>query len=622
MSLDQYQPISITEFKGTYQRGMDDECPPDHSLVCRNTRFSKKGEVLTRDGVSLSFTVSHPVKRMFVATFDNNTNILLVCDGLGNIYRADTNALLLTVSNMVDFAACNIFNKCLISPILSAPTASNPVYIWSASTSSPIPIRAAAGAGPSIGFTAAEGGTGVCDIGVHQFAVSFITDSGYTTQPGPIISGVFTAVTVTSTGGKNIVLSGIPTGPSNTVARVILGTQADQALFYYIPNAVLNNNTATTITVNFYDTDLAVSADALFNLLPVIPGGTYGLAGGIINYHGRCFFFGGEFDLVRVTNPGDCESVDTVSGFIQLPSQFDGNIVRGGCTLQDVIYFTKAVGVIAVYDNGGVPSSWSIIYVDAGVGSSNNGMSTITMSQTPLSQTQAILMSDFGGIYLFSGVIQQPPLTWKINNIWGTFIDISKTVSIAVDPYAKQIYVLSTNPTNRLLVGDYNDGLDAMSIKWSEDTYPFTPSAIGMVYINDLTDQQYRFRIGGSVSNVYKINPGILVDQPGSVPINSIWSSYLSYYSIGAVNIFRFVRMRVTGSGTLLTKITSEDATNSLNLVNKTLSAAPGRDITIETNFMDEKASVSINTNSGTDNFRLQRMDIFGAMRFPMRPAV
>jgi hypothetical protein len=617
LSLEEYEKISITQFMGLYARGLADDCPPDHSPACQNVRFNRKGEVQTRDGSAISFNIGTPVKRMFAATFDHGIIIMLTCDGAGNIYRQDTGAVLLNVPNMVDFAAINVFSFCLISPILDGGLSS--VYIWNPDT---VPIRKAAGLPPGSSFSAAESATiGNCDIGVHQFAVSFITNSGYTTQPGPLITGSFVSVTATSTGGFSIDLTGIPLGPAGTVARQIFATQADQDLFFFVPfNGLINDNTTTSLTVNFFDTDLAVSADALFDLLPVIPGGTFGLAGGMSFYHGRVFYFGGEFCLIRATNAGDCESIDNVSGFIQIPDQFDGNIVRGTCTLQDIIYFTKAVGIFSVTDNGDVPSSWQIISVDAGVGSASQGMGTITLSQSALSQNQIILMADFGGLYSFTGSVQQPPLTWKINDLWNTLVlttNITTTLNVAIDPYNKIIYICSAGIA--LIAGDYNDGLDSQNIKWTQYAFPFTPDSIGMLFIQDLSDMEYRLRIG-SGNNIYKLNPGAVQDS--GVAINSFYATYFLSPSLGALNIFRFIRFRATFPGTLNLLLSAQDNAFTLAPVAFTGGSIPGRDNTRETNFMDEKCSVQVGCNEGSDTFLLQRLDVFSKPRFNMRPSV
>jgi hypothetical protein len=647
MSLEGYEKILITKFNGLYSRGLNDDCPPDHSPICSNMKFNRNGEISTRDGIISSLATGHANKRMFVANFTHADTlaIVLTCDGAGNIYRSDTGGILLTVTNMIDFFAINAFSFCLISPILSTPATLNPVYIWKGTFggSDTVPIRVAAGVGPGTGMTATENAiVGNCDIGVHQIAVSFITNTGYTTQPGPLGSPTpplpenptFASVSVTSTGSKTIQISSIPLGPSGTVARQILLTQSDQDLFFFgggqiwngsilIPwDGVIHDNTTTTIIISFFDTDLAVSADSLFDLLPSIPAGNFPPAG-MTFYHGRTFYWGGEFNLIRVTNPGSTESIDNIAGFIQIPDQFDGNDVANSCTLQDILYFFKPVGIFSVTDNGGDPDTWSIITIDAGVGCINtSGLATINLATAALTQNQVALVTDYGGVYLFTGAVIQPPLTWKINDIWNAqFVATNLAgVQLAVDPYAKVIYISLTG--NILLIADYNDGLDPKSIKWSQWTIPFTIQSIGMMFFQDTSPElAYRFRIG-TTNAIYKLFPGALTD--GGTPIASSWHSFLAYppNGLGALNIFRFLRARALFSDNLTISVRGEDAVSFTSLVGFTIPQVIGRDLTREFNFMNEKCEVIISSSASHGGFTLQRLDIFCTTRFNMRPSV
>lgn len=643
MSLEEYQRITVDKFLGLYARGLKDDATPDHSTVTQNMKFNRRGETMTRDGTVFSLGTAAPIKRMFTATFGHNENIVLTADGLGNIYRSDTGGVLLNVPGMVDFAAINVFSFCLISPILSTPSGNNPVYIWQASLSGPdpVPIRPAAGLPPSsAGFSAAESThAGNCDIGIHKFAVSFVTNTGYTTQPGPVIAGTFTPATETSTGGFCIDLSGIPIGPAGTTERQILATQSDQNLYFFaggqilsggilIPwDGVIHDNTTTAITISFFDTDLAVSADSLFDLLPVIPGGTFSLIGGMTFYHGRVLFWGGEFNLIRVTNPGSSESIDNVNGFVQLPDQFDGNDVTTSCTLQDNLYFFKNVGIFSVTDNGGNPDTWVIITVDAGAGCTvSHSLGTINLDTPSLPQNQVALVTDFGGIYLFSGVIQQPPLTWKINDLW---LMIEQTThldgaTLAIDPYFKLIFIAITGSVNfpgipYLLVADYNDGLDAQNIKWSVYTFPYSVSAIGMMFFQDGTELAYRFRLATG-NNINKLLPGAFTDL--GAPIVSVWRSYYMAPNLGALNIFRFIRARLPFFDPVSITLFSQDDAFTKSPPGFPLPYTAGRDMTREFNFMDEKMAVQLCCNATHGGFTLQRLDTFAKARFNMRPQV
>jgi hypothetical protein len=608
-------------------------------------KFNRRGEAMTRDGSTLSLTTGHANKRQFVANFGHSDlGIMLTCDGAGNIYRSDTGGILLTVANMVDFAAINVFSWCLISPILSTPSGSNPVYIWSGLQVmgvDAVPIRVAAGAGPGTGMTGSEPGTaGDCDIGVHQFAVSFITNTGYTTQPGPMTAppdeSTFVSVKVTSTGSKAITLASIPLGPSGTVARQILVTQADQDLFFYaggrlwtgsayIPwDGVIHDNTTTTITISFFDTDLAVSGDSLFDLLPVIPGGTFSLIGGMTTYHGRVFYWGGEFNLIRVTVPGSAETIDNVAGFIQLPDQFDGNDVTCSCTLQDSLYFFKATGVFVVVDSGSDPNTWIVVLLDAGAGCV--GTTSLGIPETP--QNQTALLTDFGGLYLFTGSVQQPPLTWKIDDLWKTLWGTTNLAGtmVTVDPYNKLIYVAQTGNAlgvpgyPAILVGDYNDGLDSDNIKWSLWSFPYTINSILMAFFQDgVGDLNFRLRIGSNTA-IYKTAPGLLSDSGSAIVC--VWRSFYSSTGLGSLNIFRYIRARLPFFDNLKITLFAQDDAFIQQPPGFTVPYAPGRDLVREFNFMDEKCAVQICCNALNGGFTLQRLDIFGKIRFNMRPQV
>ena len=622
MSLEEYDRIDINSFMGLYKRGSADTCPPNHSPICQNMRFNRKGETETRYGTVSSLSTGHNTNRIFTATFSHSTNIILTSDGAGNIYRSDTGGVLLNVANMIDFAAINVFGFCLISPISGVSGGGNSVYIWQARAGGGgdvIPIRKAAGHAPSGSFTAADTGTGHVDIGVHLLAVSFIMDTGFTTQPGPKIAGVFTPVSVTSTGGKLIHVSGIPTGPIGTVARQIFVTQANQTEYFYVASGLINDNTTTTVDLNFYDSDLIVSADSLFDLLEEIPAGNFGEAGGMTFYHGRVFYWGGEFSLIRVTNAGSCESVDNVFGFIQLPDQFDQNLVFAGATLQDSLYFGKSFGIFSAIDNGGPPSSWQIINIDAGVGTVGN-FGTINVAQPSLAQNQALLIGDFGGLYVFRGSTDPTPLTWKINDVWQSILvgNAFLGLTVAIDPYSKVIYVYFKTQTT-ILAGDYNDGLDSQNIKWSIYSFPFSVSAIGMAYFTDSVDTSYLFRIAGG-SSLYRLDPTATADS--GTDISSIISTYFMAFTYGALNIFRFMRFRGSSnpitSSTLSLEVFGEDNVVTSTPPSIALVQTPGRDYTREFNFENEKASIRFSAKS----FYLQRLEVFGKPRFNMRPSV
>jgi hypothetical protein len=97
-------------------------------------------------------------------------------------------------------------------------------------------------------YTAMSGGLGASGAGsaaaagniiagVHQACVIFQTRQGYLTQPGP-------ATSWTASGSKRAVVTNIPVGPSNVVARIICFTGAGGASFF-IPAAAARFSAGT-----------------------------------------------------------------------------------------------------------------------------------------------------------------------------------------------------------------------------------------------------------------------------------------------------------------------------------------------------------------------------------------
>jgi hypothetical protein len=155
------------------------------------------------------------------------------------------------------------------------------------------------------GFAASGGGTaaaaGSIVTGVHQVCVIFKTRQGYLTKPSP-------ATSWTASGGKRAVVTNIPTGPSNVVARILCFTGAGGASFFYVGtgstlfsgNMILNDNTTTSAVVDFSDAILlaGTNVDNLFRLIEL------GECAGVIDYAERLFWWGERNKLDNFVNLG------------------------------------------------------------------------------------------------------------------------------------------------------------------------------------------------------------------------------------------------------------------------------------------------------------------------------
>ena len=151
-------------------------------------------------------------------------------------------------------------------------------------------------------------GQGQVATGVRKVCYSFLTRSGYITQPSPIAT-----FNVTS-GSGSITVTGLSTGPSNVVARIVSFTGANGGNFFYIPQnvdlliggvlqhntaTIVNDNSTTTATFSFTDavllsaTAIDIPGNNLFNTIEL------GSSRGLLTYSSRMVAWG---EQAKVTN--------------------------------------------------------------------------------------------------------------------------------------------------------------------------------------------------------------------------------------------------------------------------------------------------------------------------------
>lgn len=123
--------------------------------------------------------------------------------------------------------------------------------------------------GPNLNLVA-SGGTatvvGNISGGLHGLSVAFITRQGYITIPAP-------PVYFYAPGNQLATVSNIPIGPSNIVGRLLIFTPyiappaTAGAWYAVLPNMQINDNTTTSLVIDFTDTALIAgfSADYLFS---------------------------------------------------------------------------------------------------------------------------------------------------------------------------------------------------------------------------------------------------------------------------------------------------------------------------------------------------------------------
>jgi len=617
MFLDSYEHITINDFRGQYDRVAADDCPLDHAQICQNF-ISNRKQFQVRDGTKLSLNTGHNVVRQFLTT----ANTVLTCDGVGNIYSttvsggAPVTTLFLTVTNMIDFVAINLYGHVFILPICTAAAAGTVLYVWDTIN----PPRPALGNPPGSGPTVAQAAGGNIVVGTHKFAVVFVTTTGFSTAPGPSTSFTFTA------GNGTANLTVIPTGPTGTTQRLILATKANLNTFYFVPSAaggVINDNVTTTATLNFFDTDLAIDASPQFNFRGSITAAITGYGGaGLAVYKGRLIILDGTVaNQVPVSQSGLPENFDTVVGFIQTDYQVDQFI--SAFEYFGTLYISGNVGIHATGDNGGDPSTWSVNLIESGNGFPHYSLISVLENKYRGPISSLMFGTTREGVYVWNGALVRPALTWKIQGTWNQFTHGSEHAPMScVDITTDTLYIMipsngSTTP-NLLIAGNFSNGLDFQNIEWSVFVLPYTPQCIMICSINDNDDFDYWLRIGKS-SGVDKLTSKVINDS-GTV-ITAKWQTTnlpQDGSGDGSLRIFRFMRVRSSGSGALSLTAQDEDNGNVTTIPAITLAAAPSQDYGKHLNYTNEKVSFTLTNTSG--NCILKRLDFWHKRRWQSRP--
>lgn len=533
--LRDHEPFVIEDFGGLWARGDAESAPSDHFTQADNIQYFNSG-FETRDPVDAYGEVSlGPVHRMYDYVMQSGQSLLALFDG-GQIYHIiPGNAALsiatvlhgpiLTIAAMEDFGFVAIAGRAYITPFKSYTNSKGVkyelgiqnefLYVYKGDGT---PARKAAGPAPTGGaLGAANGVSGLTDTGMHLFAVVYETDTGYLTALGP---QVFAQLDLTGVNKVNI--SNIPVSPNSYVKkRHIVATKwipeynGDQKgyQFFFVPNGNIDNNTATTKTIDFFDSDLISDASHLIDNFAEIPAGV-----SLNTYHSRLVLVGeygttetltglpeGITDnrsLARLSTPGEPESISKIDGLIIAP--LDGNALTNVQEFRDVLYLFKKTRTFAYSDNSDEPSTWQEEVLDQGVGAPVHGIGTVLDSGGV--NIDFLLIADCSGLMLFNGTYARPELSWKIEDFWESLEEQEsfRLLQIVNDSLSKKIWItLSLTLRKIVLHADYGNGLDAKNIRWAKWIFDDEIHTICLMESNKLV-----IGVGGIiVPGIYCINP-------------------------------------------------------------------------------------------------------------------
>jgi hypothetical protein len=618
------EKVSVSDFGGLYMRGDDDTIPPGHFRVCTNFTFDR-GELRTRGGAAQTYQFNFRARKAFLGTTER-TSFFLILDDAGNIHR-DDGSIIMTFdypTASFDFSAINLYNRVYLSPSVNGFD-DNHEFIWVYSGTGT--ARLAGGLKPTSGVTAVDSATaGDVSKGVHKIAVCYETDTGFRTPPSVLAS--FTAA-----GDLSVDVSSIPLGPAGTVARYLLCTKAGEEELFFVPDTgYIEDNTTTSITVNFADTDLVSSADYLNDIYERIPAGSQ-----LINYAGRLAVVGSDH-LVRLSYIQDPETFSKVDGFLAIPSEgYKLNPPVAAWVLRDTLYISKFPGVYSTQDNGSdAVSDWPVSVVDESVGCYPNGIGSYTAGFSGRNTSDYEIILTQQGIMLFDGVFRRPALTYKIEELWRKIVEaeISNVagtnyyfwrMTVTHDVVHKKLYVncntSEVDPITNLqwfcLHADYSKGLDSQNICWSMWAWGFDAGGLAASVITMALhpiDNKYALRIMGFYdTKMWTLDDDLY--QDGDVFNTAVLESGFIDTDPGTVHFFLGIQVRGKGSSTVALQLTDGSAVNTP--VALTISSTYTRDYLRLCNFTAEKARYRL---SGGCPYTINRLDFYCKSMFPQRP--
>jgi len=646
MSRD-HEPVTIDQFKGLWARNpIIESCPKDHFVDCYNIGYVRGGGFRPRPGFNQWVNFGAPIARLVFYQTRNEVDalgsisyarlvVMMQSGSVFDYFRFPGAAALEVLAAGTIMSAASIFNRLFLSyrnPATGvALNHSVMVYNGIHPTSGGI-YRAIAGAPIAPGYGGAiVGGPYVGNNATIIFGIAHEMDTGYIIPPSTY------HVRTAGAGQPDPNFWGNPqynltfgVGPAGTVARHIIaskaitgnysGTPTDYPLYrvHRIPdNVTVNHNFSTSgIPPNYaWDNYLNVTADDLINQLNPVLGGI-----NMIEYNGRLVILGPYDDknLIRVSKSGEPESFSATSGF-KITDMADPTGVKNAVVYNKNLYLFKTRRTLVTRDNGDEVSTWEIDTIDPSIGTGPLGVAPILSHKG--AAPEGFLVASQGGIYLFNGVYQKPELTYKIEDYWNrinnAYFDL---VELTIDPIDKLIYcavpIDGVASVNVIIVGDYSEGLDPKTIKWSIWQILETGPIGGMMIYDSPSAAPLPVTAMG-VGNFLVLKDKTQVVDLGGTAYSS--SAVFSHIRPGlGQSHFNKINLRAYGTGTLLFQFYNKDAIVLTQSFNHALGDL-GRERDYLLNHINEELRIRV-SSVGSPNYEFRRMEVFHKPLWLERP--
>lgn len=610
--MNDHDPIVIRAPKGLFDRDDLTLVPIDHLSSNPNTEFPNEGGIRSRFGSELALDFLN-VNRFYMYKRIGEVDRYLILDTTGKLFDSANSLVvpILDIPAMTDFSIAVMYNRAYISPHNGQKgLPGEKVYVYEGSGTA----RAAGGATPS-GFTivATQGAAGKIEKGKRLFAVVYETASGHLTSygPKPFVQYEDTA------GAHKVNLSAIGVGPAEVTFKHIVMTKAadidwdgnsDALEFFFVPNGKITNAT-TIFEVDLFDSELQDSADYLADILVDIPA-----AAGLVAYGERLVTWGEDANdsIIRASEPEEPENFHSVDGKRVVRPGTGGRITCCVPEVRGQMFIHKDKNTFVTQDTGGPPSGWAVDPVGKGKGTPSIWGAGKVLDEDG-STADYYFIADRTGLYPFNGAWDELPLTYKINKVWKRINKIHfHKVQVFDDPIKQRVYVsvpldAATEP-GHILMGDYQLGISADTIRWSIWNFPI---AVKSIYVDVKYDTKETLLRGAAAdSRIYQYREGLLNDF-GNAILADTGTALIGENSESVINHYAAIRVRVVGSGTLEVRLYGMDLTANLQTPSIILETAPGTEKTQTFLFEASRALVDLRIASINDWFYWNKITLY-----------
>ncbi|TAN23899.1 MAG: hypothetical protein EPN33_03530 [Acidobacteria bacterium] len=405
--LQSYTPVPLEHFGGLVTNWPAEMLDCDLMVEATNVRYTQSA-VSVREGLTLAMaTPSGAAVRGLVDYVQlNGAEQPLVFDADGNLYvesaagsgrlvsAAPGSPVVLPASAWMNGASA--YNRAYLAFGSGLAGTAAPA-VFDGTNLDPVTIAA-----PGTVASGADSATaGNIAAGARYGVVMFKNREGSLSQPSLPFN--WTAV-----GSKEAVISSLPTGPQSCVARVVAFTVAggtSAGPYFYIETpatvngvnetvTVIDDNTTTSITVNFDDDYLAASNNAADQFramqLPNVQGVLFSQT------TQRLLWWGdpAQPSTVYCSEPGDAGLYLGDTGFFQV-AEGSGLKVTACFEFRNQLYVALERGLYLVTPNDGDPATWSITHIAHSVGACSPRALAVG--------TSFVFMVCPSGAYLFDG---------------------------------------------------------------------------------------------------------------------------------------------------------------------------------------------------------------------------